>query len=37
MSTELDDGSILTAYYITPLDGTTHVAVTRWHPDRDRP
>lgn len=37
VSTELDDGSVLTAYYITPPDATTHVAVTRWHPDRDKP
>ena len=37
ISTELDDGRILTAYYITPADGTTHVAVTHWHPDDDRP
>ncbi len=37
VSTELDDGRILTAYYITPADGTTHVAVTHWHPDEDRP
>jgi len=37
ISTELEDGSIVTAYYITPPDATTQVAVTRWHPDRDRP
>ncbi|MEE2658224.1 MAG: sialidase family protein [Candidatus Latescibacterota bacterium] len=37
VSVELDDGSILTAYYTTPADATTHVALTHWHPDRDRP
>ena len=37
VSAELDDGRILTTYYITPSDGTTHVAVTHWHPDSDRP
>ena len=37
VSAELDDGRILTAYYITPADGTTCVAVTHWHPDADRP
>ena len=37
VSAELDDGRILTAYYITPADGTTYVAVTHWHPDADRP
>ena len=37
ISTELEDGSIVTAYYITPPDAITQVAVTRWHPDRDRP
>ena len=37
ISTELADGSIRTAYYVTPLDATTHVAVTHWHPDKDRP
>ena len=36
LSTELTDGSILTVYYITTSDATTHVAATRWHPDRDR-
>ena len=29
-STELADGSILTVYYITPADGVTHAACTRW-------
>ena len=37
LSVELEDGRIMTAYYITPADGTTHVAVTHWHPDADRP
>ena len=37
MSAELADGRIVTAYYITPADATTHVAVTHWHPDKDRP
>jgi hypothetical protein len=36
MSTELDDGSILTVYYITTSDAMTHVAATHWHPDKDR-
>ena len=36
LSVELDDGRIMTAYYITPADGTTHVAVTHWHPEDDR-
>ncbi len=36
ISTELDDGSILTAYYITQPDAITHVSVTRWHPEGDR-
>ena len=30
---ELDDGSFLTAYYITLDDGVTHLAATRWSPD----
>ena len=29
----LEDGSILTVYYITNADRNTHVAATRWHPD----
>jgi hypothetical protein len=37
LSVELEDGRIMTAYYITPADSTTHVAVTHWHPDADRP
>ncbi len=37
LSVEVADGRIVTAYYITPADGTTHVAVTHWHPDEDRP
>ena len=35
-SVELDDGSILTLYYITTPDAIAQVACTRWHPDRDR-
>ena len=30
VSIQLDDDSILTAYYITESDGITHTAVTRW-------
>ena len=37
ISTELNDGTILTVYYITTSDAVTHVAVTHWHPDKDRP
>lgn len=37
ISAELDDGTMLTVYYITTEDETTHVAATLWHPDRDRP
>lgn len=32
VSIELDDGSILTVYYITQTDGVTHTAGTRWVP-----
>ncbi len=31
-STQLSDGSVLSVYYITPADGVTHVASTRWDP-----
>ena len=31
-STQLSDGSVLTVYYITPADGVTHIASTRWNP-----
>jgi hypothetical protein len=31
-STQLPDGDILTVYYITPEDGVTHAAATRWQP-----
>jgi len=37
ISTELNDGTILTVYYITTSDEVTHVAATQWHPDKDRP
>lgn len=30
VSIQLDDESILTAYYITQSDRITHTAVTRW-------
>ena len=30
ISTQLSDGSIFTTYYITPADGVTHSAATRW-------
>ena len=32
ISVQLEDESILTAYYITENDGITHTAVTRWDP-----
>lgn len=32
ISTQLSDGSVLTVYYITPEDGVTHSAATRWEP-----
>ncbi len=37
ISAELDDGTILTVYYITTEDNITHVAATHWHPDRNKP
>ena len=30
ISTQLEDGAILTVYYITLDDGITHCACTRW-------
>ena len=32
VSTQLSDGRVLTAYYITNADRITHTAVTRWEP-----
>jgi len=31
ISVQLQDGSILTVYYITLEDGITHIASTKWH------
>lgn len=30
VSVQMDDGNIMTAYYITLSDGITHIAVTKW-------
>jgi hypothetical protein len=32
VSIQLEDGEVLTAYYITPADNVTHSAVTIWRP-----
>ena len=32
ISTQLSDGTVLTVYYITPTDGVTYSAATRWKP-----
>ena len=34
ISTQLDDGTILSVYYITLEDGITHCACTRWEAER---
>ena len=32
VSMQLPDGDVLSAYYVTPADGVTHCAATRWRP-----